>query len=193
LLWRRAREAGKQEDVILTIGHSTRTLDDFIDMLRAHGVTLLVDIRRFPGSRRQPQFNKETLAGALTEEGITYEHAVDLGGRRRPYGDARNEGLRNAQFRGYADHMSTPGFVRALDRLLEQSERAVVAVMCAEAVPWRCHRSLLADALTARGVRVEHIMDARTRRPHELTKGAVVEGAAVVYPGGREQPTLPLS
>src|SRR5438874_1573426 len=88
---------------------------------------------------------------------------------------------------------STPGFARALDRLLEQGERSVVAVMCAEAVPWRCHRSLLADALTARGVRVEHIMDARTRRPHELTKGAVVEGAAVDYPGGREQPTLPLS
>ena len=193
MLWRPARKEGKQEDVILTIGHSTRTLDDFIEMLRAHGVTLLVDIRRFPGSRRQPQFNKETLAGALKKEGIAYEHAVDLGGRRRPTGDAGNEGLRNAQFRGYADHMSTPAFVRALDRLLEQGERAVVAVMCAEAVPWRCHRSLLADALTARGVRVEHIMDARTRRPHELTKGAVVEGAAVDYPGGREQPTLPLS
>ena len=179
--------------MILTIGHSTRTLDDFIEMLRAHGVTLLVDIRRFPGSRRQPQFNKETLAGALKKEGIAYEHAVDLGGRRGPSGHARNEGLRNAQFRGYADHMSTPGFARALDRLLEQGERSVVAVMCAEAVPWRCHRSLLADALTARGVRVEHITDARTRRPHELTKEAVVEGAAVVYPGGREQPTLPLS
>jgi len=188
-----AREPSKQEAVILTIGHSTRALDDFIEMLRAHGVTLLVDIRRFPGSRRQPQFNKETLAGALKVAGISYEHAVDLGGRREPSGDARNAGLRNLQFRGYADHMSTPEFARALDRLLGQGERAVVAVMCAEAVPWRCHRSLLADAITARGVPVEHIMDARVRRPHELTRGAVVQGTAVVYPGEHEQPTLPLS
>jgi uncharacterized protein (DUF488 family) len=179
--------------VILTIGHSTRTLDELIDILRAHGVTHLVDIRRFPGSRRQPQFNKETLAGALARAGIAYEHAVDLGGRRSPAADSVNTGLRNPQFRGYADHMRTPEFARALDRLLEQGRNEVVAVMCAEAVPWRCHRSLLADAIVARGVPVEHIMDARTRRPHELTKAAVIEGSEVTYPGEHEQPTLPLS
>jgi uncharacterized protein (DUF488 family) len=179
--------------VILTIGHSTRALDDFIEMLRAHGVTFLVDVRRFPGSRRQPQFNKEALAAALNDVGISYEHAVDLGGRRSPVEGSPNEGLRNPQFRGYADHMGTPEFRRALDRLLEQGEDRTVAVMCAEAVPWRCHRSMLADAIIARGVAVEHIMDASTRRPHEPTKGAVFREAQVTYPGRHEQPTLPLS
>ena len=176
----------------MTIGHSTRALDDFIEMLRAHGATLLVDVRRFPGSRRQPQFNSESLAGALKAAGIAYEHAVDLGGRRTPASESSNRGLRNAQFRGYADHMATPEFARALDRLLEQGGRETVAVMCAEAVPWRCHRSLLADAIVARGVAVSHIMDAHTLRPHEPTKGAAIEGSRVTYPGPDEQPSLPL-
>lgn len=179
--------------MILTIGHSTRAPDEFIEMLRAHGVTLLVDIRRFPGSRRQPQFNKETLALALNHAGIAYEHAVDLGGRRKPVENSPNDGLRNPQFRGYADHMGTPEFARALDRLLEQGEHGTVAVMCAEAVPWRCHRSMLADAITARGVPVDHIMNASTLRPHEPTKVAVFEGTQVTYPGRHEQPTLPLT
>ena len=177
--------------MILTIGHSTRALDDFIEMLRAHGVTLLVDVRRFPGSRRQPQFNKETLAAALREAGISYEHAVDLGGRRAPVEGSPNEGLRNPQFRGYADHMATPEFARALDRLLDHE--GTVAVMCAEAVPWRCHRSMLADAITARGEAVEHIMDAAKRRAHEPTKGAVFHEAQVTYPKSHEQPTLPIT
>ena len=181
-----------QDDVILTIGHSTRSLDDVIEMLRAHGVTLLVDVRRFPGSRRQPQFNKETLAAALSDAGISYEHAVDLGGRRAPVEGSPNEGLRNPQFRGYADHMATPEFARALGRLLEQERDDTVAVMCAEAVPWRCHRSMLADVIAARGVTVEHIMDASTRRSHEPTKGAVFHEGQVTYPRRYEQPTLPL-
>ncbi|HJT37171.1 MAG TPA: DUF488 domain-containing protein [Actinomycetota bacterium] len=178
--------------MIFTIGHSTRALDDFIEMLRAHGVTLLVDVRRFPGSRRQPQFNSESMAAALKAAGITYEHAVDLGGRRAPVEHSPNTGLRNAQFRGYADHMATPAFAGALDRLLEHGKRETVAVMCAEAVPWRCHRSLLADAIVARGVPVSHIMDARTLRPHEPTKGAVIEASRATYPGHSEQPSLPL-
>jgi len=179
--------------VILTIGHSTRALDDLIEMLRAHGVTLLVDVRRFPGSRRQPQFNKESFAPALNDAGISYEHAVDLGGRRAPVDESPNEGLRNPQFRGYADHMATPEFARGLDRLLEQGGRETVAVMCAEAVPWRCHRSLLADAIAARGVAVEHIMDASARRPHEPTKGAIFHNGQVTYPKQHEQPSLPLT
>lgn len=177
----------------MTIGHSTRPLDDLIELLRENGVRLLVDIRRFPGSRRQPQFNKEPFAAALHDVGITYEHAIDLGGRRAPVEHSPNEGLRNPQFRGYADHMETPEFARALDRLLDQGVNEVVAVMCAEAVPWRCHRSLLADAILARGVQVEHIIGARTRRPHEPTKGALIENDRVRYPGRAEQLTLPLS
>jgi uncharacterized protein (DUF488 family) len=179
--------------VILTIGHSTRALDDFIEMLRAHDVTLLVDIRRFPGSRRQPQFNAESLAVALTDAGIEYEHAVDLGGRRAPADDSVNQGLHNPQFRGYADHMGTPEFHSALDGLLERGKADVVAVMCAEAVPWRCHRSMLADAIEARGVPVEHIMSARDRVPHQPTKGLRQEGRDVTYRGRYEQPRLPLT
>lgn len=179
--------------MILTIGHSTRTLDEFIGMLRAHGVTALVDVRRFPGSRRQPQFNSETLAAPLRDAGISYEHAVALGGRRAPVAGPPNTGFRNPQFRGYADHMATPEFARALDKLLEQAERASVTVMCAEALPWRCHRSLIADAIVARGGTVEHIVDAKTRRPHEPTKGAVLDGPRVTYRGQHEQPPLPFT
>jgi len=182
-----------QDGVILTIGHSTRAQGDVVEMLRAHGVTLLVDVRRFPGSRRQPQFNKETLAAALRDAGIAYEHAVDLGGRRAPVEGSLNRGLRNPQFRGYADHMPTPEFASALDRLLKQARHDSVALMCAEADPWRCHRSMLADAIAARGVVVEHIMDASTRRSHEPTKGAVFHEGQVGYPGPHKQPTLPLS
>ena len=177
----------------MTIGHSTHPLDVFIAMLRAHGVTRLVDIRRFPGSRRQPQFNRETLAAALDGAGIAYEHAVDLGGRRDPLADSPNTGLRNAQFRGYADHMATPEFRGAAERLLERMRNDVVAVMCAEAVPWRCHRSLLSDQLTAFGERVEHILSATQGIPHRPTARARLDGPVVVYPGAHEQPTLPIS
>ena len=179
--------------MILTIGHSTHPLDEFIAMLRAHGVTRLVDIRRFPGSRRQPQFNKESLAGALSNVDIPYEHAVDLGGRRDPAPDSPNTGLRNPQFRGYADHMATPEFRGAVEMLLERAKDDVVAVMCAEAVPWRCHRSLLSDQLTAMGEAVEHIMSATQRSPHRPTAGAHLEGGLATYPGPHEQPTLPIS
>ena len=179
--------------MILTIGHSTRALDDFVDMLRANDVTVLIDIRRFPGSRRQPQFNSESLAAALKEAGIEYEHVVELGGRRVPSDGSTNHALRNPQFRGYADHMATPEFQTALDRLLERGKTDVLAVMCAEAVPWRCHRSLLADAITARGVPVEHIIGARNRLPHRPTKGMRAEGPDVTYPARDDQPRLPLT
>ena len=134
---------------IYTIGHSTRTLDELVALLAEHGATRLADIRRYPGSRRHPQFSRESLAEALPARGIEYVHFEDLGGRRNPLKNSRNTAWENDQFRGYADYMGTPPFHAAVDRLLA-SERAT-AVMCAEAVPWRCHHSLIADTLVTRG------------------------------------------
>ncbi|MGZ4143659.1 MAG: DUF488 domain-containing protein [Actinomycetota bacterium] len=176
--------------MVFTIGHSTRPVEELVEMLRAHGVTLLVDIRRFPGSRRHPQFNSAALARALSDAGIGYEHAEALGGRRAPVPGSPNTGLRNAQFRGYADHMATQEFSTALDRLIERSEGTDLAVMCAEAVPWRCHRSLLSDALVARGIEVRHIMGVGEAPVHRPSEGARFEGTVVRYPGA-EQPHLP--
>ncbi len=168
--------------VIFTIGHSTCSLEEFIGLLRAHGVTLLADVRTVPRSRRNPQFNRETLPGALAAAGIGYRHLPGLGGLRRPRPDSRNLAWESESFRGFADYMGTPEFEGALDELLELARRERVAIMCAEAVPWRCHRSLIADALVARGVRVEHILGPARRQPHALTRFARVEGGRVVYP-----------
>jgi uncharacterized protein (DUF488 family) len=169
--------------VLFTIGHSTRSLDEFVALLRAHGVTQLADVRTVPKSRRHPHFAKETLARALPDAGIAYRHLPGLGGLRKPRNDSRNTAWRHSSFRGYADHMQTPVFETALDELLEWGARAPTAIMCAEAVWWQCHRQLIADALVARGVDVRHIMNAGPAPAHRLTEFARVDRERVSYPG----------
>jgi uncharacterized protein (DUF488 family) len=171
---------------IYTIGHSTRTLDELVALLREHSVTRLADVRRYPGSRRHPHFSRESLQGSFAvfaaqdDTGIVYEHFEDLGGRRTPAKDSRNMAWENEQFRGYADYMCTDEFKAAVDRLLD-SERET-AVMCAEAVPWRCHRNLLADELVRRGIEVLHIVGPGSAQPHKLSKMARIAGDCVLYP-----------
>lgn len=165
-----------------TLGHSTRSLDELALLLSSFGITILADIRTIPRSRHNPQFNREALRSSLEARGVTYVHLPELGGLRRARPDSPNGGWRNASFRGYADHMQTPEFATGLAKLGELSLRGKVALMCAEAVPWRCHRSLVADALTARGARVEHIMSTDRAAPHRLTSFAEVHGARVTYP-----------
>lgn len=165
---------------IYTIGHSTRTLDELVALLVEHGVTRLADVRRYPGSRRHPHFSREALEQSLPTRGIEYVHFEDLGGRRRPAKDSRNAAWENEQFRGYADYMCTAEFRAAVDRLLD-SERAT-AVMCAEAVPWRCHRNLLSDDLVRRGIEVIHIVGPRSSDAHRLSKMARIVGDCVTYP-----------
>lgn len=151
-------------------------------MLEAHGVDLLVDVRTVPRSRHNPQFNAQALPEPLAAAGIQYVHLPGLGGLRHPRKDSRNTGWRNLSFRGYADYMQTAEFEENLAQLLRLEEGKRAAIMCAEAVPWRCHRSMIADALTARGIRVGHIMSATKADAHKLTPFAQVEGAKVTYP-----------
>ncbi len=172
--WGRAR--------ILAIGHSTRPIGELVELLRSCGVATLADIRTIPRSRRNPQFSIEALARDLPAAGIRYVHVARLGGLRRARKDSRNTGWHNASFRGYADYMGTGEFEEGLVELRALAREGPVAVMCAEAVPWRCHRSLLADALLARGVVVEHIVGRGRTRPHRLTPFAHVEGRRVTYP-----------
>jgi uncharacterized protein (DUF488 family) len=177
--------------LILTIGHSTRPLDEFIAILKSHDVTLLVDVRTIPRSRHNPQFNLDILPAALAEAGIGYLHLKGLGGLRHGAKDSPNTGWRTPGFRGYADYMLTEEFTDQLGRLLEVAVMEQVAVMCAEAVPWRCHRSLIADALTVRGFPVEHIMGPGRRQPHRLTPFARVEGVRITYPAPVPDPGNP--
>jgi uncharacterized protein (DUF488 family) len=172
--------------MIWTIGHSTRTVEALVDLLRAHGIRRLADVRTLPRSRRNPQFNTDALPGPLAEAGISYVHVSRLGGLRRARPDSPNTAWRTPGFRGYADHMQTPEFAAALDGLLAEAAEAPTAVMCAEAVPWRCHRWLLADALVARGEPVAHIVSADAAPPHTLTPPARVDGPRVTYPGPPE-------
>ena len=167
---------------MMTIGHSNRPLEELIGMLQAHGVDLLVDVRTVPKSRHNPQFNTENLPAPLHQAGIGYLHLPGLGGLRHARKDSINTGWRNDSFRGYADYMQTPEFEAALSTLLQAAEERHAAVMCAEAVPWRCHRSMIADALTARGAAVEHIMSEAKRSPHKMTGFARVDGTQVTYP-----------
>ncbi len=162
-------------------------------MLAAHGVQRLVDVRSIPKSRRVPQFNSDALAASLREQGIEYLHMKSLGGLRHAKKDSVNLGWRNASFRGYADYMATIEFSDAISRLLDLAREKRTAIMCAEAVPWRCHRSLIGDALLARGVHVEDIMSATSRREHALTPFAKIDGLNVFYPAVIEQAKLPLS
>ena len=170
------------QPTVLTIGHSTRTLDTFIEMLCAHGVKQLADVRTIPRSRHNPQFNRDTLPGALRLTGIAYSPMESLGGLRHARPDSPNTGWRNASFRGFADYMQTPEFEAGLEKLIQLAARAQTVIMCAEAVPWRCHRSLIADALKVRGVQVEHIMSESRTQPHLLTPFAKVSGIRITYP-----------
>lgn len=171
--------------LIHTIGHSTRAIEDFIALLRRHGVKHVVDVRTVPRSRTNPQFNRDTLPETLAAAGIGYTHAKELGGLRHPRRDSMNTGWRNGSFRGYADYMQTAEFEAALEVLIGIASVEPAAIMCAEAVSWRCHRSLIADALSVRGIRVEHILD-KAARPHTLTPFARVDGLKITYP---EAPT----
>jgi uncharacterized protein (DUF488 family) len=167
---------------IWTIGHSTRDIDVFISLLEANGIKLLVDVRSLPGSKRYPQFNKETLEESLKARGIRYEHFPELGGRRKSKPDSRNTAWRNASFRGYADYMETEEFREGVERLLNLARGAgSAAIMCAEAVWWRCHRSLISDCLKARGVEVTHILDANKTEPHPYTSAARVVNGKLNY------------
>jgi uncharacterized protein (DUF488 family) len=168
---------------VWTIGHSTRSLDTLVALLRAHGIERLADVRRFPRSRRHPHFDTDALAGDLPAAGLAYRHFPGLGGFRRARADSPNTGWRNASFRGYADYMDTAEFAGHLAALLEEARRGPTAIMCAEAVPWRCHRSLISDALLARGEEVRHILGPERADLHALTAGARLEGTRVVYPG----------
>jgi uncharacterized protein (DUF488 family) len=174
--------------MIFTIGHSTRFLHDFLALLKQYGIARLVDVRTVPRSAYNPRYNREWLPAALKQVDIAYSHVPALGGFRQPRKDTQNTGWKNLSFRGFADYMQTEEFTRALDELIDAASRERIAIMCAEALPWRCHRSLIADALTARGVEVEHIMNAERTRPHSLTTFAKVDGQRVSYPG--EQPSL---
>jgi uncharacterized protein (DUF488 family) len=168
--------------VILTIGHSTRTADEFLTLLEAHGVAGLADVRTVPRSRRHPQFSADTLAAFLSAHGIEYLHLPGLGGLRKPRPDSSNGGWLNSAFRGYADHMQTLEFGVALDRLMSFGTGRQVAIMCAEAKWWQCHRRLIADVLVARHIEVRHILSVREAAPHELTPFGKVIGDTVQYP-----------
>lgn len=176
---------------IYTIGHSTRSLDELIALLRAHGVVRLVDVRTVPRSRRHPHWNREAMPAPLRDAGIAYAHMAGLGGLRQPRRDSINTAWRNDGFRGYADHMQTDEFRTSLEALLAHAAEAPTAIMCAEAVPWRCHRSLIADGLVARGVDVRHILTPAPASPHKLTPFARIDGTTVTYPAPA-QPSLPL-
>ena len=167
---------------VLTIGHSTRSLETFIDLLQAYGVKRLVDVRTVPRSRRNPHFNKEVLPAALLVARINYTHLPGLGGLRHARRDSPNTGWRNSSFRGFADYMQTEEFESALEEVIELAAGEPLALMCAEAVPWRCHRSLIADALLVRGVNVSHIMTRQSCRKHTLTPWAMVNGKQITYP-----------
>lgn len=168
---------------IWTVGHSTRSGEEFTRILKAHEIEVLIDVRTFPGSRRHPQFNKGELAGALNEIQIEYKHEPRLGGRRTPRPDSHNTAWNNAQFRGYADHMETEDFKSGVRELLELSSNNRVAVMCAEAVWWRCHRSLIADYLKAEGHEVVHIIDEKKTEEHPFTSAARLVDGKLSYRG----------
>jgi len=167
---------------LYTIGHSTRTLEEFLEAVRGHVVRAVADVRRFPGSRRLPWFGAQNLAAALPKKGLEYWPFPALGGRRKALADSPNTGWRNPSFRGYADYMQTPEFAAGLENLIEKAALVPTAIMCAEAVPWRCHRSLIADAMLVRGWEVLDIYDARKVSPHKMSPFAQVKGMQITYP-----------
>jgi len=172
----------QQKTVVFTIGHSTRTIAEFIEIIKAYGIKKVVDIRTIPKSRHNPQFNEDMLRASLKAAQIGYLHMKELGGLRHALKDSPNMAWRNASFRGFADYMQSGEFEDSLEKLIEAAEKKAAVIMCAEAVPWRCHRSLVGDALLIRGVRVRHIMNAKSSRDHTLTSWAKVKGTKITYP-----------
>jgi uncharacterized protein (DUF488 family) len=166
---------------ILTIGHSTRTIEEFIALLLSHGVGMVVDVRTVPRSRHNPQFNRDTIPETLAAADVAYSHMPGLGGLRHARAGSPNSGWQNDSFRGFADFMQCSEFAENIDKLIELGKSGPIALMCAEALPWRCHRSLIADALLVRGVNVAHIMGRGKRMAHELTSFARVDGGRIVY------------
>ena len=178
----RRKDLSKAPPLVLTVGHSNRRLEDFLSLLQEHNATLLVDVRRFPRSRSNPQFNGDRLPMAIGNIGIAYVHLPGLGGRRRRRPDSPNLGWNNASFQGYADYMQSPEFEAALQELIEIARGQRAVLLCAEALPWRCHRSLIADALVVRGMAVKHILGPSRNQTHELREWAHVDGTLVTYP-----------
>ena len=179
--------ASEEDPLVMTIGHSTHTLEAFIRLLQAHGASCVVDVRTVPRSRHNPQFDKASLPRSLKKVGMGYVHTPGLGGLRHARRDSPNVGWRNESFRGYADYMQTPEFARCLEDLIRLASQDRIVLMCAEAVPWRCHRSLIADALLVRGIRAEHIMSATRRQVHALTPLARVRGTVITYPAAASE------
>ena len=175
------------DGTVFTVGHSTLPIDDFLALLAAYGIAQVGDVRTVPRSRHNPQFNADALAASLAAAGIAYLPMPALGGLRHPRKDSPNGGWRNKGFRGYADYMQTEAFRAAVDDLVRLARLAPTAIMCAEAVPWRCHRSLVADALLVRGIPVIEILSPTDWRPHKLTPFARVEGTAITYPPEQER------
>ena len=178
--------------MIHTIGHSTREFSEFLRLLESHGIGSVVDVRRYPASRRHPQYARGALEQALEAAGIAYTHEVDLGGRREPRSDSPNTAWRSLSFRGYADYMDSQPFQAALERVIALAGKPAIAVMCAEAVPWRCHRQLIADALVARGHEVRHILSVDRADAHRLSSFArVLPNGLLQYAAVPEQLDLP--
>jgi uncharacterized protein (DUF488 family) len=180
LYWKRITMP--QKPVIFTIGHSTRTFAEFKELLRAYGIKKLIDVRTIPRSRHNPQFNEKTLAARLSKAHIGYEHDEELGGLRHAKKNSPNTGWDNASFRGYADYMGTDAFNGALDALIAKAKKKSTAIMCAEAVPWHCHRSMIADALVKKKWDVRHIMSKTSARKHKLTPFARMKKGRIIYP-----------
>ena len=167
---------------IWTIGHSTRKIDIFLSLLKENGIKLVADVRMFPGSKRYPQFGREALGKSIGEHGISYEHFPELGGRRKAKPDSHNTAWRNESFRGYADYMETEDFRNGIARLIDlENQSGPTAIMCAEAVWWRCHRSLISDYLKARSVEVAHIIDAKKIEQHPFTSAAQIVNGELSY------------
>jgi uncharacterized protein (DUF488 family) len=179
---------GSRKAIIFTIGHSTRPVEEFIKILNAFRIKKLVDVRTIPRSGHNPQFNGDALKESLKEAHIGYLHMKGLGGLRHAKKDSPNTAWRNASFRGFADYMQTEEFEESLEKLILIAEKKSTAIMCAEAVPWRCHRSLIADALMVRGIDVRHIMTTTSDREHTITPWARVSGKAITYPGAISPP-----
>jgi uncharacterized protein (DUF488 family) len=181
------RDAVWPPGTVFTVGHSTLPIERFVAVLAAYGVERLADVRTVPRSRRNPQFNADALAESLRAESIEYLPLAELGGLRKPRVDSENTGWRNESFRGYADYMQTEAFADGLEHLVELSRDRRTAIMCAEAVPWRCHRSLVADALVARTIPVVEILSETSYREHALTAFARVVGTTVTYPPAQDR------